>query len=429
MGGSSGIAVKRAGLGGQVTAAGGLRSGVAWSTMKTGVAAASIAAGTSQQALLTRAITVSDNAAAEQLWSSLGSPDQAGARVNEQLRAAGDERTRVQTQVVRQGFSAFGQTEWALTDQARFTAGLTCTAPGKRIVELMSQVVPGQRWGLGSAGVPAVFKGGWGPGDGGGYLVRQMGILTIDERPIAVSIATLPADGSFDSGTRNLTQIAHGQRPTSTPKRSRATSSADASGEGRQMRRSSALTVVVAFSFLGAVLAPSAGAATKISQWSPFAADGSLRAGLSAAPGYGGECFTGTFVVHNAFRCLQGNRLRDPCFADPSREDAVVCVPSPFARIVVRLRFNGSLPSDSSARLGALWALRLANGQRCTFLQGATTVDGAGRRANFACSGRRTVLWGNPNRTSKTWRIRLSHSYAPGPQPLVVVREAFIGRG
>jgi hypothetical protein len=208
MGGSSGISVKRAGIGGQVSAAGDLRSGVAWSTMKTGVAAASIAAGTSQPALLTRAITASDNAAAEELWSGLGGPEQAGGRVSEQLRAAGDERTLVQTNVVRQGFSAFGQTEWALTDQARFTAGLTCTAPGKQILDLMGQIVSGQRWGLGSAGVPALFKGGWGPGNGGGYLVRQMGILTIDDRPIAVSIATLPADGSFDSGTRNLTQIA-----------------------------------------------------------------------------------------------------------------------------------------------------------------------------------------------------------------------------
>lgn len=34
-------------------------------------------------------------------------------------------------------------------------------------------------------------------------------LTAIDKRPIAVSIATLPADGSFDSGTPcNLTQIA-----------------------------------------------------------------------------------------------------------------------------------------------------------------------------------------------------------------------------
>jgi hypothetical protein len=208
LGGSSGIAVKAAGPGGEVQAAGELRSGAAWSTMKTGVAAASIAAGTAESSLLTRAITASDNAAADQLWRGLGEPSQAGARVSEQLRAYGDNNTQVQTQVVRSGFSSFGQSEWALADQARFTAGLPCSEPGKQVLALMGQVVGGQRWGLGSAGVPAAFKGGWGPGSNGGYLVRQMGILTIQNRLIAITIAALPADGSFDTGTRNLTQIA-----------------------------------------------------------------------------------------------------------------------------------------------------------------------------------------------------------------------------
>lgn len=211
LGGSSGIAVKAAGSVGGTVAAGSLRSGVAWSTMKTGVAAATFAAGAaggSTGGLLTRAITASDNAAAEQLWSALGPPDQAGALVGEQLRAAGDANTRVQTQRVRPGFTAFGQSEWALTDQVRFTAGMACTDPGRQVLELMGQVVAGQRWGLGAAGVPARLKGGWGPEASGGYLVRQMGILTVHDRPIAVTIATLPADGAFGTGTSHLTSIA-----------------------------------------------------------------------------------------------------------------------------------------------------------------------------------------------------------------------------
>jgi hypothetical protein len=51
---------------------------------------------------------------------------------------------------------------------------------------------------------------------------------------------------------------------------------------------------------------------------------------------------------------------------------------------------NGS----SSARQGVVWAVRLANGLKCTFLQGASNVDDAGRRLNYACSNARTVLWG-----------------------------------
>ena len=53
-------------------------------------------------------------------------------------------------------------------------------------------------------------------------------------------------------------------------------------------------------------------------------------------------------------------------------------------------------------------AVRLASGQRCTFFAGgATSADPAGRRANYGCSGRRTVLWGNPQRGPGTWRINL----------------------
>jgi len=72
--------------------------------------------------------------------------------------------------------------------------------------------VSGQRWGLGSAGVPAQFKGGWGPGtqpgSAAGWLDRQIGVITIHGRPLAVAIATARADGSHDTGTRNLTAIA-----------------------------------------------------------------------------------------------------------------------------------------------------------------------------------------------------------------------------
>lgn len=211
LGGTSGVALKAAGVPGKVAVAGTLRTGVAWSTIKTGIAAATFASGTPDartKNLLRRAITASDNAAAEQLWSNLGAPTTAGSKVTAQLRAAGDDNTTVQTQRVRSGFTAFGQSQWSLASQVRFTSGLPCLSAGKKVLDLMGQVVSDQRWGLGSAGVPAAFKGGWGPGSSGGYLVRQMGILTIHGRPVAVTIATLPGDDSFGTGTANLTKIA-----------------------------------------------------------------------------------------------------------------------------------------------------------------------------------------------------------------------------
>ena len=214
LGGESGLAVSGLGLGQRVERVGSLRSAAAWSTAKVPVAMAVINAGgqTAAQGDLTAAITASDNAAAERLWASLGSPQAAANAATEQLRAAGDRRTIIESRRLRSGFTAFGQTAWALTDQTRFTAGLACSAAGSQVLELMGEVSSGQRWGLGDAGVPAQLKGGWGPGSqpgaSGGYLDRQMGVLTIDGTPLAVTIATRPADGSHETGTRNLSAIA-----------------------------------------------------------------------------------------------------------------------------------------------------------------------------------------------------------------------------
>ena len=213
--GEQGLAVSALGLDRRVERVGTIRTAVAWSTSKVPVAMAVIAAGgeAAQQANLRRAITASDNAAAERLWGSLGGGRSAAAAAEQQLRGAGDARTSVEYRALRgAGYTPFGQTSWALTDQARFAAGLACSRAGQEVLGLMGQVVPGQRWGLGSAGVDAQFKGGWGPGSapgaGGGYLDRQLGVVTIHGKPLAVAVATRPADGSHETGTRNLTAIA-----------------------------------------------------------------------------------------------------------------------------------------------------------------------------------------------------------------------------
>jgi hypothetical protein len=163
----------------------------------------------SVQALLARAITASDNAAAEALWSSLGSPNAAGAAVQQVLAEAGDNKTRIETRVVRPGFTSFGQTYWSLAAQERFIAGLPCLADSAPVLALMQQIESDERWGLGTLGGQTAFKGGWGPDLEGRYLVRQMGILTLPNgHAVAASIATIPVDGSFATGTANLSRIA-----------------------------------------------------------------------------------------------------------------------------------------------------------------------------------------------------------------------------
>jgi hypothetical protein len=212
LGGTSGVTVSGVGLARPTVMVGTLRQGVAWSTIKVPIALAvearfGGAPPSSTQALFTRAITASDNAAAEELWGSLGPPDLAAGQVERVLATTGD-TTRVETRVLRPGFTSFGQTNWSLIAQQRFIAGLRCLPNSRQVLTLMQEIEPDQRWGLGTLG-GAEFKGGWGPDPSGRYLVRQMGIVRLGNgRLLATSIATVPADGSFATGTANLSQIA-----------------------------------------------------------------------------------------------------------------------------------------------------------------------------------------------------------------------------
>lgn len=211
--GGEGIAVAPLSTSPRVVRFGSVRGGTAWSTAKVPVAMAALEAGRGGSGDVMQAITASDNAAAERLWTSLGGGAGAAEAATRQLRASGDSRTTIQAQRLRSGFTAFGQTGWALTDQVRFLAGLGCGAggaAGAEVLDLMGNVVSGQRWGLGSTGAGASFKGGWGPGAtpgaADGWLERQMGIVDIGGAPVAVAIAST-APG-HDAGIKALDGIA-----------------------------------------------------------------------------------------------------------------------------------------------------------------------------------------------------------------------------
>jgi hypothetical protein len=191
-------------------------------------------------------------------------------------------------------------------------------------------------------------------------------------------------------------------------------------------RRGAVLLAWLLMSATGA----SAQAKTTVVHWSPFAGDGSLRSGLIATPKYGGDCWTGSFVLHRGYRCTAGHFIYDPCFADPMHDDAVLCVGDPFRSHVIRLRVSGALNDGYSARPGVAWALRLANGLRCTFFAGgATDADRAGRRLNYGCEHSHVALWGNPVRAASTWQIRLTSTFARAPERLVAIRTAYIALG
>lgn len=193
--------------GGNVVSLGDSVPRVAWSTIKVPLAlAAQRANGIS--AAETSAIISSDNAAAETLWASLGTPEQAAKAVTAILREGKDTTTVVPAERQRAEFTIFGQTLWALNDAARFTAHLPCLPDAEHVVQLMGQVAGNQRWGVEtiSAGATAV-KGGWGPGESGGYVVRQIGLLTrADGAQIAFALSTYAAGSSMETGIAALDQ-------------------------------------------------------------------------------------------------------------------------------------------------------------------------------------------------------------------------------
>jgi Beta-lactamase enzyme family len=204
--GEVGLAVAPIGTGRPVEELGSLRGGVAWSTIKVPLALAVAAREPTErdEELIDAALTVSDNDASLALWERLGPPEIAAAAVQDVLEAAGDSSTRVEANVLRTGFTPFGQTQWSLEAQVRLMAALPGLRHAGEIRARLRRVVPEQRWGLGVLGDDVELKGGWGPDPDGRHLVRQMGITG----PLAVALAAIPADGSFESGTDMLDRLA-----------------------------------------------------------------------------------------------------------------------------------------------------------------------------------------------------------------------------
>lgn len=219
--GQVGLAIGPPGSG-PAASAGSLASGSAWSTSKVPVALRVLqeAGGPSglsstQDANIRAALTLSDNNAALALFADLershGGATGAAAAVDEVLAEAGDTTTHVSS-VGRDGFTPFGQTEWSLELQelfmSRLAAGCVGSAASREFVLGLMGEVSSDTWGLGSAGVPARWKGGWGPGTDGRYLARQMGTLSVAGGEAVVALAALPDDGSFETAQSMATAVA-----------------------------------------------------------------------------------------------------------------------------------------------------------------------------------------------------------------------------
>ena len=228
LGGQVGLAVAPLGAG-QIQTFGSFQIGHAWSTMKVPVLTTLLLdyeqdgqvlspQGHADAAL---ALEQSDNAAAEALFSVLeqihGGLVGASAAVQQTLALAGDQTTTINTAPNDQGFTTWGQSEWSTSAEVTFYRALArgCLLgphDTSYVLSLMSNVISSQRWGAGAAGypstVPVAFKAGWGPENGGGYLVRQTAIIGSGQHGYVVSMLARPSSGSFADGISLVTALA-----------------------------------------------------------------------------------------------------------------------------------------------------------------------------------------------------------------------------
>lgn len=192
----------------------------AWSTIKVPLAIAGMDQPTdATAALVERAITASDNDAALGLWSGLGQPTEAARAVDEVLAAYGSAGTRTESREVRPSFSSFGQTAWSVADQARFASALACAteeSPAGQVREAMGRVVPDHQWGIGRLD-EAHIKGGWGPGEDGAYVVRQLGDAVVADDRYALAGSARARTGSYAQGAADLSALIRWWAATAAP--------------------------------------------------------------------------------------------------------------------------------------------------------------------------------------------------------------------
>jgi len=162
-----------------------------------------------------------------------------------------------------------------------------------------------------------------------------------------------------------------------------------------------------------------------------FTAQGTLSARFHVGGRGRGYCWTASLATDSAdaYRCMQGNAIHDPCFAASADARTVACFLDPWHAVTL-LTLSRPLPAHGPAVRDALpWAIETTDGRRCVFLTGATAPMG-GERINYGCVGG-SYLIGSPDRRNPLWTIRSSAAYVPdrpghptpiGRFPLVTIR-------
>lgn len=166
-----------------------------------------------------------------------------------------------------------------------------------------------------------------------------------------------------------------------------------------------------------------------VERFTPWAGDGTL-APRTAVVGVrsGADCWTASVADSSdpdAWRCLAGTAIYDPCLAAPGETDVteVACARSPFSGVYVlhlTTALAHSSPVDRSPPNGTPppmpWFMELSNGDGCELSSGTPPPPVNGVVTPYGCrDGTATA----PDEAVEPWTVR----YAPhGTGPLVTVQ-------
>jgi serine/threonine-protein kinase len=153
---------------------------------------------------------------------------------------------------------------------------------------------------------------------------------------------------------------------------------------------------------------PSAGLTRTDAQvFEPFAPNGKVNSALTVARTVDGKCFAGSIADAraDAWRCLAGNTLLDPCFQNPlGSTDEVGCISDPTKPELTLLKLKSPLPVESGNTgkgIPGNWVIQLEDGHICTMITG-TSGSVFNKRINYQCNGNLVVV-GNLDRSQAVW--------------------------
>ena len=142
--------------------------------------------------------------------------------------------------------------------------------------------------------------------------------------------------------------------------------------------------------------------------------ESALFSGTGLAPGVGvtatvaGKCWESSLAdpgAGDAWRCMVGNVIEDPCFSASAQAATVACLGTPWDSQVTVIQLTAPLPAPSSPSpaLGhpAPWGMQLADGEHCTLLTG-TLPQGSGLTMAYACTNGLASI---PTMTTQPWSV------------------------